>query len=210
MITLNNTITKNNLNKLDENFWSERYSTQQTGWDVGMPSRPIREYADGLENKNIRILIPGCGNAYEAEYLSEKGFTNIDLLDISTELMNQLEYKFKDDPNINLINRDFFSYNPETKYDMIFEQTFFCALDPVLRENYAEKMSELLNPDGRLAGVLFDRDFEFEGPPFGGSEEEYRKLFRKYFDIKILDKCYNSIPEREGTEVFINFVNKQK
>ncbi|MEZ4690213.1 MAG: hypothetical protein R3A12_08520 [Ignavibacteria bacterium] len=92
----------------------------------------------------------------------EKGFTNIDLLDISTELMNQLEYKFKDDPNINLINRDFFSYNPETKYDMIFEQTFFCALDPVLRENYAEKMSELLNPDGRLAGVLFDRDFEFK------------------------------------------------
>ncbi|MEZ4690214.1 MAG: hypothetical protein R3A12_08525 [Ignavibacteria bacterium] len=51
MITLNNTITKNNLNKLDENFWSERYSTQQTGWDVGMPSRPIREYTDGLENK---------------------------------------------------------------------------------------------------------------------------------------------------------------
>ena len=107
---------------LDDSFWSERYSTGQTGWDIGMTSRPIREYTDSLKDKDIRILIPGCGNAYDAEYLAKQGFKNIDLLDISTELMNNLNYKFKDNPNINLINCDFFSYFPESKYDLIIEQ----------------------------------------------------------------------------------------
>ncbi len=219
MITRGKNITKlinkyklNSLKKekiLDESFWNERYSTGQTGWDIGMTSRPIKEYTDSLEDRNIRILIPGCGNAYDAEYFSEQGFNNIHLLDISTELMNHLTLKFKNTSNINLINRDFFSYFPDSKYDLIIEQTFFCSLDPELRESYAKKMQELLKPNGRLVGVLFDRKFEFDGPPFGGSEEEYRKLFGRYFDIKVLDKCYNSIPEREGTESFINLINKQ-
>ena len=54
-------------------FWNERYSTNQTGWDLKGPSTPLKEYIDQITNKNIKILIPGCGNAYEAEYLLEKG-----------------------------------------------------------------------------------------------------------------------------------------
>jgi hypothetical protein len=50
--------------KLDRDYWSKRYQTNETGWDVGTPSTPLKEYIDQLENKNIKILIPGCGNAY--------------------------------------------------------------------------------------------------------------------------------------------------
>ena len=60
--------------KLNENFWNNKYINNETGWDLKAPSTPLKEYIDQLENKNIRILIPGCGNAYEAEYLLKQGF----------------------------------------------------------------------------------------------------------------------------------------
>ena len=66
-----------------------------------------------------------------------------------------------------------------------------------------KKMYQLLNPGGRLVGVLFNRSFE-GGPPFGGNLEEYEELFKEKFEIVKLEPCYNSIQPREGTEVFIN------
>ena len=63
--------------KLNTNYWSKRYQNNETAWDIGAPSTPLKEYIDQLENKNIKILIPGCGNAYEAQYLFENGFKNV-------------------------------------------------------------------------------------------------------------------------------------
>ena len=57
-------------------FWTQRYEQNQTGWDIGEISRPLKEYIDQLEDKNLKILIPGAGNAYEAEYLFKQGFTS--------------------------------------------------------------------------------------------------------------------------------------
>ena len=62
---------------------------------------------------------------------------------------------------------------------------------------------ELLSPDGVLAGVLFASHFEKEGPPYGGTAEEYRVLFSRHFVIDILAPCHNSHPKRMGNELFI-------
>jgi hypothetical protein len=78
---------------------------------------------------------------------------------------------------------------------------YFCALDPAFREKYADKMHDLLNVDGKLSGVLFNRDFE-GGPPFGGNKAEYSSLFSGKFEIKCLEDCHNSISSRAGSEVF--------
>jgi hypothetical protein len=50
---------------------------------------------------------------------------------------------------------------------------------------------------------LFGKEFESEGPPFGGSINDYRLLFDKLFVIEIMESCYNSIAPREGSELFI-------
>jgi len=55
--------------KFDELFWSSKYQEGQTGWDMGEVSPPIKAYIDQLTNKDLSILIPGAGNAYEAAYL---------------------------------------------------------------------------------------------------------------------------------------------
>jgi SAM-dependent methyltransferase len=190
---------------LDQQYWNNRYQQNETGWDIGYPSTPLKEYIDQLQNKDIAILIPGCGNSYEAEYLLEKGFSNITLIDIAPSLTKKLEEKFAKelDKRIRIVTGDFFEQ--QQQYDLILEQTFFCALDPSMREQYVQKMYELLKPGGKLVGVLFGRTFE-GGPPFGGSREEYEPLFSKKFRIEILEACYNSIKPREGAELFMKMV----
>jgi len=192
--------------KLGQDFWNDQYIANSTGWDLGQVSPPLKAYIDQLTNKDIKILIPGCGNSYEAEYLLKIGFTNVSLIDIAPELVERLKSKFKSDPNIKIILGDFFSH--EGEYDLILEQTFFCALDPGLRKSYVEQMKKLLKKDGKLAGLLFVKEFEKAGPPFGGSKEEYELLFRNDFELEVFDSCYNSFDKRAGTEIFIVLVRK--
>lgn len=153
--------------ELGETYWNNQYNAQTTAWDLGQVSPPIKEYIDQLESKELRILIPGCGNTYEAEYRLQQGFTNVTIIDIAPTLVKELKNKFTGNKNINIILGDFFNHTGE--YDLILEQTFFCASNPLLRKIYVAKMNELLTDNGKLVGVLFGKEFEAKGLPFGGS-----------------------------------------
>ena len=192
--------------RFDESYWTAKYTAGEMGWDMGSVSPPIKKYADQLEDKTISILIPGAGNSYEAEYLHQAGFANIDVLDISPAPLENLSKRAPGIPESSLIHSDFFQW--EMKYDLILEQTFFCALDPSLRSSYAKKMHELLNPGGKLVGVLFDFPLTEAGPPFGGSRDAYVETFESWFEIKVLEPCHNSIKPRSGRELFLIFEKK--
>lgn len=190
-------------NFLNEKYWSERYENNETGWDVGSPSTPLKEYIDQLIDKNLKILIPGCGNAYEAEYLFNLGFKKVFVIDLSPIPLNNLKKRIPDFPDSNLLEGDFFDH--VGSYDLIIEQTMFCAIEPKLRSHYAEKAHELLNNGGKLVGVLFNREFE-GGPPFGGNQTEYLDYFSRFFKSVSIEPCYNSIKPRQGSEVFLKCI----
>ena len=187
---------------LDKTYWNNQYLSQNIGWDLGEVSPAIKNFIDTLTDKNLSILIPGCGNAYDAEYLLQQGFTNITIVDIAPELVNKLQQKFANYKQIKVFNHDFFELNGS--FDLIIEQTFFCALPPKLRQLYVYKMYHLLNSNGRLIGLLFNRQFE-KNPPFGGSILEYEQLFKIAFNFSPLNICENSIKPRANSEVFIDF-----
>ncbi len=187
------------------NEWNNRYKNRQTGWDIGCPSTPLKEYIDGIDNKNQRILIPGCGNAYEAEYLHLLGFKNVFVLDIAELAIQGFQKRVPEFPEAHLILGDFFNHTE--KYDLILEQTFFCAIDPELRNTYAVKMSELLVSGGKLAGVMFNFELTKEGPPFGGSASEYLTYFEPHFNVLHLEPCRNSIKPRQGNELWVELEN---
>lgn len=194
-----------NEKRLDQDYWDKQYTSNATGWDLGKVSPPIKEYVDTLKDKDISILIPGCGNSHEAEYLLSQGFTNITVIDIAPTLVAKLQEKFKNYPNIKIVLGDFFAHKGQ--YDLVIEQTFFCALPPIMREKYVLEMHKILKEKGLLVGLLFDKTFE-SGPPFGGSKAEYQQLFKNYFDFKIMETCRNSIAPRANSELFIELQNK--
>jgi len=185
---------------LSADFWDNRYKSNDIGWDLGAVSPPLKAYFDQLTNLDLKILIPGGGNSYEAEYLFNKGFKNVYVVDLSQTALDNLKYRIPDFPSSNLILDNFFDLN--ITFDLIIEQTFFCAINPSLRADYAKKASEILNVNGKVTGLLFDAVLNTTHPPFGGSKTEYLGYFIPYFDIKIMDASYNSIKPRAGRELF--------
>lgn len=193
----------------EEKYWSERYQNSNTGWDIGYPSTPLKEYIDQLEDKTLKILIPGAGNGYEAEYLWKQGFKNVYVLDISEHPLESLKLRISTFPDNQLVKDNFFTH--VGKYDLILEQTFFCSFEPskVNRKAYAKQINSLLNPKGKLVGLWFNHDvLDGANRPFGGSKEEYLEYLSPYFETIVFDSCYNSIKPRMGKELFGIFVKK--
>jgi methyl halide transferase len=194
-----------------ETYWTNRYKDESTGWDIGYPSTPLKEYITQLTNKNIYILIPGAGNAYEAEYLYAQGFTNVFVMDISAIPLQNFIDRNPDFPKEQLVEANFFEH--KGKYDLIIEQTCFCSFVPTKenRNSYAKKIYDLLKPNGKLIGVWFDIPLiegNMDKRPFGGSKEEYVEYLNPYFTIKTMEPCYNSIATRAGQELFGIFIKK--
>jgi len=71
------------MGRFDRGFWEQRYREKTTGWDIGYPSTPLKDYIDQLTNKKLKILIPGAGNAYEAEYLYQLGCCGVHVLELA-------------------------------------------------------------------------------------------------------------------------------
>ncbi|MEO9871992.1 methyltransferase domain-containing protein [Ekhidna sp.] len=186
-----------------EAYWTNRYRENLTGWDIGNPSFPLQSYIDQLTDKDLKILIPGAGNAYEAEYLFHQGFTNVFVLDISNVPLQQFKERVTDFPESHLIHGDFFDLNDT--YDLIFEQTFFCSFEPTPknRSAYSNQMHKLLNPEGKLVGVWFKHPLAKDSKrPFGGTKDEYLSYLTPHFEIHVFEDCYNSIPPRMSNELF--------
>ncbi len=181
--------------------WNSRYINGDTGWDIGYVSTPLKAYFDTLTDKYQKILIPGGGNSYEAEYLHQQGFTQVYLLDWAPLALENLKKRIPDFPADHLLVADFFEHTGQ--YDLIVEQTFFCAIDKSLRAKYAGHAASLLKPGGKLMGVMFNAPMNTDHPPFGGDATEYRSYFEPHFNIIHMEPCQNSIAPRAGKELFV-------
>ena len=195
----------------DAPYWQARYATPgRTQWDAGCITPPLRAYIDQLPaGAQPRILIPGAGRAYEAEYLHRRGFRHVVVADLAPAPLADLAARVPDFPAENLWLTDFFALDTTEQFDLLLEQTFFCALAPAQRPAYAQQCAHLLRPGGRLVGLLFET--EFTGaiePPFGGTRAEYRAYFEPYFSFIHFDTATNSLPARRGRELFIELLNR--
>lgn len=196
--------------KEQEAYWGQRYKEDRTGWDIGAPSTPLRVYIDQLEDKSLKILIPGAGNSYEAEYLFGQGFKQVYIMDIASAPLDAFKKRVPNFPEDQMIQANFFEHDGQ--YDLILEQTFFCSFPPTLanRSLYVEKMYQLLKDDGKLVGLWFNIPLkgDLEKRPFGGNKQEYLGYLIPHFEVEVFEDCYNSISPRAGSELFGIFSKK--
>ena len=177
-------------------FWESRYRDHVTPWDAGKVPDTLRDYTKRIKSGS-RILIPGCGSAYEAGYLAENGFDvlAIDFSPAAVELAKKNLSRFGDIVRL----ADFFEFDYGKPYEVIYERAFLCALPPRMWPQYAPRMAQLLRPGGELAGFFFFRETE-KGPPFGTTPEALHALLDPHFDLVEDRMATDSIPVFQDAE----------
>ncbi|NOX86452.1 MAG: SAM-dependent methyltransferase [Chlorobi bacterium] len=189
------------MEKFSPEFWDMQYKEGKTGWDIGYVSPPLKEYIDQLTDRSLKILVPGAGSAWEVEYLFNNHFKNTFLLDFSEESILRFRKRCPVFPEDHIIKENFFEHSGQ--YDRILEQTFITSFPTQHRQAFARQVSHLLKPGGKFVGLMFNHEFPFDGPPFGGTKQEYQMLFEDLFEIEKLEIAYNSIKPRKGRELFV-------
>jgi methyl halide transferase len=187
-------------------YWEQRYQAADAPWDMGMASPPLIAFMQSYPHTDHKILIPGAGKGHELAWMQAHGFQHACMLDWSPASCASVKAIYPEVPEGSILCEDFFAHAGQ--YDLILEQTFFCALSPALRPQYARHMQALLKQGGRLVGVWFQFPLTESGPPFGGSAEEYSTLFSEGFEIVTMETCEHSHPARAGKEFWIEMIKR--
>lgn len=160
-----------------EKMWSGGLGKGQA-FDVGAPSQTLvaelarTQYAT---RPGLSALVPGCGRAYDAVALAQHGFDSVVAMDIAPTACKAAELELQSIvqstsasqsvANVQVRCGDFFTFDGE--FDLIWDCTFLCALDPSVREQWASQMHKLLKPGGVLLTCIFPiSDSMRGGPPF--------------------------------------------
>ncbi|MBI2312437.1 MAG: methyltransferase domain-containing protein [Betaproteobacteria bacterium] len=158
-------------------FWETRYLQNFMPWDAGFVPQALKRFA--VAHPPGRVLLPGCGSAYEARYLAEVGWdvTAIDFSPAAVEAAQRTLGRYADRVRLD----DFFHFAFDVPFDVVYERAFLCALPRKMWRAYAERVAEVLGPRGLLAGYFYYHD-EQRGPPFGTNEQELTELMEKSFE----------------------------
>lgn len=177
-------------------FWDKRFDEGVTPWAAGGVPAALADYAASRADRP-RTLVPGCGHAWEAGWLAARGW-DVTALDFSPAAVATARATLGDWPG-QLLCADFFTFAPETPFDLVYERAFLCAMPRRLWPDYGRRMHELLAPDGVLAGLFFFDDTP-KGPPFGIRPEELDALLGPWFARQDDRPATDSLPVFAGRE----------
>jgi thiopurine S-methyltransferase len=177
-------------------FWCKRFDAGTTPWDAGCtPAAFARFIAE--QEKPLNTLIPGCGSAWEAAHLAERGWP-VTALDLSPVAVSKAR-EVLGNTAVSLICDDFFSFQPARPYQLIYERAFLCALPRKLWADWGQRVAELLPHGGLLAGFFFLCD-QPKGPPFGIEQSQLDELLAPNFELLVNATVHDSIPVFSGRE----------
>lgn len=161
---------------MDESFWRKRWESGRTRWDRGVHSAALERWFADAAALPATLLVPGCGNGHEVEWLARRGVavTAVDL--IATPLDNLRARLAAHGLDAELIQADLFAWEPAAPFDAIYEQTCLCAISPEQRPDYAARLHRWLKPGGILY-ALFAQIDATDGPPWHCDLAAMRTLF---------------------------------
>lgn len=131
-------------------FWQQRFEKNETGWDRGSPSPQLLAWLDSGELQPCRIAVPGCGAGWEVAELVKRGFdvTGLDYTAAAVEKTRALLTAHGLQAEV--IQEDVLTYQPERKFDAVYEQTCLCAIHPEHWVAYSQQLRHWLKPQGGL------------------------------------------------------------
>lgn len=192
-----------------EKFWSGLYQNAQDGWELNGPAPALIDMLPRLKLPKSRVLVLGAGRGNDAAFFAESGHV-VTAVDISSEAVKAGRERYAHLSNITWVEQDLFQLPQawDGQFDVIFEHTCYCAIDPAQRDQLVRSWNRLLSPGGYLMGVFFVMDRP-AGPPFGGTEWELRERLKKNYQFQFWGRWKKSEPKRQGSELFV-LANKRR
>ncbi|MEM5434859.1 thiopurine S-methyltransferase [Paraburkholderia diazotrophica] len=181
-------------------FWDERFSRGYTPWDqAGVPAS-VKAFVE--RHAPMPVLIPGCGSAYEAWWLAERGWP-VRAIDFAPNAVDAARAHLGAHADVVEV-ADFFTYQPPFQPGWIYERAFMCALPPSRRGDYVARMAALLPAGGLLAGFFFIGATP-KGPPFGIERAELDALLTPHFELTEDEPVNDSIAVFAGRERWLTW-----
>ena len=169
-------------------FWNQRYACGETPWTLHAIPATLRSFVKRTRPRG-RVLIPGCGIDHDVlRFFQSAGF-EVTAIDFSAVAVTQIK-KALGNFDGKIIHGNFYKFDFPSRFDLIYERTFLCALHPRRWPQYAKRVAQLLRPRGKLVGVFF-YGTEPDPPPYPLSKTGAAEIFGKYFrlarDVKVSD-----------------------
>jgi len=152
----------------------------------------------------------GCGRGHDARLLAARGHAvwGFDFSPFALAEARRLtgaaagRAEGGASPRIAFEERDIFRL-PEAYpgfFDLVWEYTCFCAIDPARRPEYVEAVRRILKSDGLLAALFYPLREGSGGPPFPTTQGEICRLFEPHFAFLEAAVPAESIERRRGSE----------
>jgi methyl halide transferase len=182
-------------------FWSSRYQSGSTGWDLGAPSPNLQALVREHVAPGAHLFVPGCGRGHDAVAFAAAGY-RVTALDFAPEaIAAAAELAAKHGVEVAWEQGDLFADRPAWahQFDAWVELTCYCAIPLGCRPDYAAQAARWIKPGGKLVGVFFVGLPE-GGPPFDSTAEELRTRFAPPFVVEHLRPSERSVAGRQGLE----------
>jgi SAM-dependent methyltransferase len=179
-------------------FWNERYQSAETPWVLHKVPDALRSFLK-TQRRRGRVLIPGCGTHHEAIQAFRTAGFDVIAIDFSAVAIAETRKALGRNEMVGLVHGDFFKYNFRTRFDLIYERTFLCAMHPRRWPRYAKRVAQLLRPDAKLVGIFF-YGTESDPPPYPLTQTRAAEILGKHFRLVRDLKVSDSVPMFAGTE----------
>ena len=162
--------------------WEIAWREGRTGWDAGGSPPILLQLVANGDVPEGRVIVPGCGSGYDVFTLSGSGRVAVgfDLAPTAAARFDAVRKQLGVSPEVASIRTEnFFEFAIEDRFDVMWDYTFLCAIDPTMREQWAARAAKILKPGGSLFSLIFPVDParpDNEGPPFRLSPELVAEL----------------------------------
>lgn len=180
-------------------FWDARYEKGEDGWELGGPAPPLVRILREAPPAPGRVAVPGCGRGHDVELWARHGFEAVGF-DFSERAVMAARKAGR-----NVLQRDVFGLAAEFggTFDVLWEYTCFCAINPDRRAEYVEIVRGLLRPGGELIALFYPLKDTGGGPPFPVTRKEVERLLARDFRIVSAEVPEDSVERRRGAELLV-------
>ena len=147
----------------NKKHWENIYQKKEidgVSWYQKVPLESLQLIKKYSLSNSDKIIDIGCGKSFLADNLLELNYTDISLVDISSNALKEVKDRLQN-KNLNFIETDILNFNSNDKYDIWHDRAVFHFItNPEGIEKYISLCNKYINNQG----ILIIGTFAEEGP----------------------------------------------